>query len=72
MIVCSQCARSGADAGYDISARMNGYLAALPPDRFPMLTGMAEELTRDVGDERFEFGLDLMVSGLAAHLPADG
>jgi hypothetical protein len=36
-----------------------------------MLTGMAAELTRDVGDERFEFGLDLMVTGLAALIPAE-
>lgn len=41
----------------------------LPADRFPMITGMVDELTRDVGDERFEFGLDLLVSGLARHAP---
>jgi AcrR family transcriptional regulator len=61
-------ARSG--AGPETAARMADFLAALPPERFPTLTGMAAELARDVGDERFEFGLDLMVTGLAAHLPA--
>ncbi|MFI0942656.1 TetR/AcrR family transcriptional regulator [Streptomyces sp. NPDC021020] len=62
-------ARSGGP-GPDTAARVEDYIAALPPDRFPMLTGMVAELARDVGDERFEFGLDLMVTGLAAHLPA--
>jgi AcrR family transcriptional regulator len=61
-------ARSG--AGPEAAARMADFFAALPPERFPMLTGMAAELARDVGDERFEFGLDLMVTGLEAHLPA--
>lgn len=62
-------ARSGS-AGPEIATRMADFFAALPPERFPHLIGMAEELTRDVGDERFEFGLDLMVTGLAARLPA--
>lgn len=53
----------------DILTRVHSYYAALPPERFPMLTGMIAEMTRDVGDERFEFGLDLMVKGLAAHAP---
>lgn len=35
-----------------------------------MLTGMMAEMTRDVGDERFEFGLDLLLAGLAAQVPA--
>lgn len=59
-------------AGDLIATRLETYFAALPPDRFPMLTGMIAELTRDVGDERFEFGLDLLITGLAAHVPAGG
>lgn len=47
------------------------YYGSLPADRFPMITGMVDELMRDVGDERFEFGLDLLVSGLARHAPRD-
>ncbi|MFI0723763.1 TetR/AcrR family transcriptional regulator [Streptomyces sp. NPDC021224] len=62
-------ARSGGK-GPEIATRLEDYIGALPPDRFPMLTGMTAELARDVGDERFEFGMDLMVTGLAAHLPA--
>ncbi|MGW4897158.1 TetR/AcrR family transcriptional regulator [Kitasatospora sp. NPDC004240] len=41
------------------------YFSTLPADRYPMITSMAEALTRNVGDERFEFGLDILVAGLA-------
>lgn len=62
-------ARSGG-SGPEIATQLEDYFGALPPDRFPMLTSMTAEMARNVGDERFEFGLDLMVTGLAAHLPA--
>lgn len=52
-------------------ARVRDYYTALPADRFPLITGMIDELMRDEGDERFEFGLDLLVSGLARHAPGD-
>ncbi|MFF3561108.1 TetR/AcrR family transcriptional regulator [Streptomyces sp. NPDC002574] len=51
-------------------ARAREYFASLPPDRFPHITGMVDALTRSEGDERFEFGLDLLVSGLARHATA--
>lgn len=44
--------------------------SALAPEGFPHITGMVDALMRDEGDERFEFGLDLLVSGLARHAPA--
>jgi AcrR family transcriptional regulator len=47
--------------------RIREYFASLPPERFPHITGMAGALLRNEGDERFEFGLDLLVSGLARH-----
>ena len=40
--------------------------AALDPARFPLVTQYAAEMTAGDGDERFEFGLDVLVSGLAA------
>jgi len=49
--------------------QVRGYYNSLPKDRFPLITGMVPELMRDVGDERFEFGLDLLVSGLAGYAP---
>ena len=45
---------------------MRSYFAALPTDRFPTVVAMADALTAGEGDERFEFGIDLLVSGLAA------
>jgi AcrR family transcriptional regulator len=53
----------------DFLEQVRAYYGSLPPDRFPVLTGMVDELMRDVGDERFEFGLDLMIAGLARHAP---
>lgn len=73
-IVAEEAARAGhakdpGQARENLHTWLHSYYAALPPDRFPVLTGMTEEMTRDVGDERFEFGLDLMVKGLATHAP---
>lgn len=68
--VRARSADAGRPADEALAGRADRYIAALPPDRFPMLTGMAAELTRDVGDERFEFGLDLLLTGLAALAPA--
>jgi Tetracyclin repressor-like, C-terminal domain len=44
------------------------YYERLPAERFPLVTSMAEIITGD-GDRRFEFGLDLLIGGLAARLP---
>ncbi|GGL12526.1 TetR/AcrR family transcriptional regulator C-terminal domain-containing protein [Planomonospora parontospora] len=40
----------------------------LPADRFPRLTAHVDALTGPDGDERFEFGLDLMLRGLASYV----
>jgi AcrR family transcriptional regulator len=42
------------------------YFAALPADRFPNIVALAGELVDDTQD-RFEFGLDVLVAGLAAY-----
>jgi AcrR family transcriptional regulator len=43
------------------------YFAALPVDRFPNVASLAVALTAGSGgDERFEFGLDVLVRGLAS------
>lgn len=52
-------------AGY--IAEMRAYFAALPTDRFPHIAALAGPLTAGSGgDERFEFGLDVLVRGLAS------
>jgi AcrR family transcriptional regulator len=45
---------------------VRSFFASLPPERYPLIVGMAGPLTRNVGDERFEFGLDLLFDGLVA------
>jgi AcrR family transcriptional regulator len=47
-------------------AKMREYFASLPRDRFPNMVSLAGPLTSGAGDERFEFGLDVLVRGLAA------
>ncbi|BBA95340.1 putative TetR family transcriptional regulator [Actinacidiphila reveromycinica] len=71
-----QATRAGAAAaagrsGEDLThAAARAYYASLPVERFPTVHDMIDELVRDVADERFEFGLDLLVAGLAARIPA--
>ena len=43
-----------------------GYFRSLPPDAFPNTVALADVLVEGGPDERFEFGLDLLVAGLAA------
>jgi AcrR family transcriptional regulator len=47
-------------------AMMHDYLASLPPDRFPHTVSLADDLMSGDRDERFEFGLDVIVRGLGA------
>jgi AcrR family transcriptional regulator len=45
------------------------YLRSLPPDDFPATIAMVDVLTAGEPDERFVFGVDLMLGGLAALAP---
>jgi hypothetical protein len=45
---------------------IGAYFASLPPDRFPHVVELAEALTTGGGEQRFAFGLDVLLSGLAA------
>jgi AcrR family transcriptional regulator len=47
-------------------SEMRSYFASLPVERFPNLVALAGPLTEGAGDERFEFGLEVLVRGLAA------
>lgn len=51
---------------------LRAFYASLPPDRFPNLIAMVGPLTAGEGDQRFEFGLDIFVRGLAAHAGGSG
>jgi Tetracyclin repressor-like, C-terminal domain len=45
---------------------------SLPPARFPNTVALVDGLMSGGPDERFEFGLDVLVRGLAAQREADG
>jgi AcrR family transcriptional regulator len=49
-----------------IDAEMVALWQQLPPELFPLLTKYSAEMTAGDGHDRFEFGLDVLVSGLAA------
>jgi AcrR family transcriptional regulator len=42
------------------------YFRSLPPDQFPNLVALADDLTAPDAEERFEFALELLVRGLEA------
>jgi len=43
---------------------VHAFYLRLPADRFPVLASVAAEMTGPDGDERFEFGLDVLIAGL--------
>jgi AcrR family transcriptional regulator len=43
------------------------YLESLPADRFPQTKGVIDLLFGGDADERFEFGLDLLIRGIETH-----
>jgi AcrR family transcriptional regulator len=45
------------------------YFQSLPPEQFPNLLALTGAMFTGDDDDRFEFGLDLLVRGLAAHAP---
>ena len=49
-----------------IDTELRAFFDTLPEDRFPLVRRYSAELTKGDGDERFEFGIDVLVSGLAA------
>jgi AcrR family transcriptional regulator len=44
------------------------YVASLPMDRFPQTKGAIDLLFGPDGEERFEFGLDLMIRGIETYI----
>ncbi|MDQ1655258.1 MAG: hypothetical protein QOD41_341 [Cryptosporangiaceae bacterium] len=48
-------------------AEMRGFFAGLPAEKFPIVVALAGALTSGAqGDERFEFGVQVIVAGLAS------
>ena len=59
--------RTSTEEGARYCEEVDAYFAALPPDRFPHMAALAPELGQGDPGERFEFGLDVLVAGLAAY-----
>jgi AcrR family transcriptional regulator len=55
----------------DVLAMIRGYFESLPVERFPNLVALADDITAGDQDERFEFGLDLLLDGLERRLTKD-
>ena len=45
---------------------IKGYFESLPPERFPNTLALVDQLFGGGFDDRFEFGLDVLVKGLDA------
>jgi AcrR family transcriptional regulator len=61
----------GAAPAADAAAAASGYLATLPPERFPNLVSLAQEFADADRDARFELLIDIFVDGLARLAGAD-
>jgi len=53
-----------------IIAELAQTIAALPAERYPLLTSHIGEMTSGGGDERFEFAIDTFIDGLVARSDA--
>jgi AcrR family transcriptional regulator len=63
----------GADPEHaeEMVGQFRDYLASMPAERFPNVVALADMATSGGVDERFEFGLDMFIAGLAAQIPKD-
>lgn len=52
-------------------AQIAGYYRAIPPERFPYLVRHVDDLIADDGEQRFRYGLDLILDGIEARMPRD-
>jgi AcrR family transcriptional regulator len=52
----------------DFIAQFTEWMRSLPADQFPNTIAMADTLTRGSADDRFEWGMDVLVRGLASYL----
>jgi AcrR family transcriptional regulator len=60
--------RMSTEEGERYIAELGAFFAALPRERFPHIVALAGPLTAGgMEGERFEFGLDVLVAGLAAY-----
>jgi len=51
-----------------IAAQVAGWFSALPADQFPNLVAVAAKMAAGTAEDRFEWGLDIIVRGLGTYL----
>ncbi|BCJ44000.1 transcriptional regulator [Actinoplanes ianthinogenes] len=56
------------EAEQQVKAELKEYFADLPDERFPYLRANPDAMTSGTVQERFEWGLDLLIDGLARHV----
>lgn len=62
---------SPAEPSDEARRRTRAALAALPPDEYPTIAAAVDEMVEALGgDEAFQYGLDRLLDGLEARLPA--
>ncbi|MFE9692814.1 TetR/AcrR family transcriptional regulator C-terminal domain-containing protein [Micromonospora sp. NPDC005806] len=49
--------------------QLSGYYGSLPANRYPHLREHLDALLAGDGDTRFDFGLDLLIQGVAGYVP---
>jgi AcrR family transcriptional regulator len=52
----------------DFLLQFTAWLKSLPAEHFPSIIAVADKLTAGSADDRFEWGLDVLVRGLASYL----
>jgi AcrR family transcriptional regulator len=57
------------EGGEQYFTSVRRYFASLPADRFPNMVALGEAITTGDGDQRFAFGLKVLLDGIAAQLP---
>jgi AcrR family transcriptional regulator len=54
----------------DFAAQAAGWLKSLPRDQFPNTVELADKIVAGSAEDRFEWGLDLLVRGIASYITA--
>lgn len=56
------------DQAADMVAQLADWMKSLPRDRYPNTVALADKLVAGTAEDRFEWGLDVIVRGLASYL----
>jgi hypothetical protein len=50
----------------NFAGQLRDFMASLPAEHYPHIAAHVGDLVSGGGDDRFEFGLDLLIQGIAA------